>query len=202
MARIRSVKPEVATHEGLFEMEMRSKLPVRFAWVMLWTHCDGEGRFEWRPRRLKLGILPYDDGVNFEEILALLESAGMIVSYTVDGKKFGYIPTWKKHQRIDGRIEPRSRIPGPPDEVAPESRDDSQEVVPDSRSDFAETAPESRDDSQESPAQSCDDFGLADQNLHVGMEGKGMGIGRGRERTAPPWKQMPLHPNSKKRKRV
>ena len=55
MLRIRTVKPEIAKHEGLFELEEELDAPVRFAWVMLFTVCDREGRFKWRPRALESG---------------------------------------------------------------------------------------------------------------------------------------------------
>ncbi len=58
MARIRTIKPEFFLHDELFELEKETGLPVRLAFIGLWTQCDREGRFKWRPLRLKAAILP------------------------------------------------------------------------------------------------------------------------------------------------
>lgn len=112
MARIRTVKPEVAKHELLFELERQSGFNIRFAWCVLFTIADREGRFKWRPRALKSEVLPFDD-VDFGQVLETLERGGLIVRYEVDGEIYGYIPTWKKHQSINQREAP-SQIPAPP----------------------------------------------------------------------------------------
>jgi hypothetical protein len=54
MARIRTVKPDLFRHEGLFDAERASGLPLRIAFAGLWTAADREGRFAWSPRTLKL----------------------------------------------------------------------------------------------------------------------------------------------------
>ncbi len=43
MPRIRSVKPELFTHERLFEAESDYKLPLRLAFIALFTQCDQWG---------------------------------------------------------------------------------------------------------------------------------------------------------------
>jgi hypothetical protein len=106
------VKPEVATHEGLFDLEQATKLPIRFAWVMLWTVCDREGRFRWRPRMLKADVLPFD-ALDFGHVLDALASAGFIQRYESKGEAFGYIPTWHEHQAVNSR-ESASKLPSPP----------------------------------------------------------------------------------------
>ncbi len=68
MGRIRSVKPEVFKHDGLFDLERETGLPLRLAWIGLWTVCDREGRFPWRPRVLKPEILPHDS-IDFADVL-------------------------------------------------------------------------------------------------------------------------------------
>ena len=66
--RIRTVKPEFFTHEGLFELEKETGLPIRVAFAGLWCAADREGRFKWEPRRLGVQILPYDQ-VDFSRVL-------------------------------------------------------------------------------------------------------------------------------------
>ena len=53
MSRIRTVKPELFKHEELFDTELASGLPLRLAFISLFTVADCEGRFKWRPRTLR-----------------------------------------------------------------------------------------------------------------------------------------------------
>lgn len=123
MARIRTIKPEFFRHEGLFDAERKSGLPLRVAFAGLWTVADREGRFRWRPRQLKLDVLPFDDA-DFDQVLEALVAAGFVERYTVAGEDYGYIPSWHKHQVINNR-ESASVLPAPEDchRTAVESRD-------------------------------------------------------------------------------
>jgi hypothetical protein len=109
MGRIRTVKPELFTHEGLFEAEDRCQLPLRLVFIGLFTCCDRAGRFRWQPRRLKLDILPYDS-VDMAAILDGLAEAGFIIAYKVKEVVYGYIPTWSTHQRPNNK-ESKSQLP-------------------------------------------------------------------------------------------
>lgn len=111
MARIRTIKPDFFRHEGLFELERVSGLPVRIAFAGLWTAADREGRFAWAPKALKLDCLPYDE-VDFARVLDTLINGGFIVRYEVAGKFYGCIPSWKEHQHVNQR-EAESKIPEP-----------------------------------------------------------------------------------------
>jgi hypothetical protein len=88
MGRIRTIKPEFFTHEELFDLEEREGLPVRLAFIGLWTICDREGRFKWRPRSIKAQILPYDN-VDFSRVLDALATRGFVVRYASDGEGKG-----------------------------------------------------------------------------------------------------------------
>lgn len=112
MPRIRVVKPEAFKHEGLYECELRSRLPVRWAFVGLWTVADKQGRFRWRPRVLKTDVLPFDD-VDFVAVLDALAAYGFVERYEVGGEEYGWIPSFLKHQRPHSR-EAISVIPPPP----------------------------------------------------------------------------------------
>ena len=127
MARIRTVKPELAAHEGLFDLELETGLPVRFAWCMLFTACDREGRFAWRPRTLKAQILPHDD-VDFSRVLDAWLTRGFIVKYRVGDEWFGWLPTFTRHQVVNNRESP-SALPG--FEVADETQDYRRQAVTD-----------------------------------------------------------------------
>lgn len=111
MARIRTIKPSFFRHEALFEAEQETGLPLRLAFVGLWTAADREGRFRWQPRALKLDCLPYDNA-DFSRVLDALATRGLIVRYAVDGAEYGYIPSWQKHQVINNR-EMASDLPEP-----------------------------------------------------------------------------------------
>lgn len=113
--RIRTVKPEFFTHDVLFDAEQETGLPLRLAFIGLWTCCDREGRFEWKPRPLKTYIMPYDD-VDFPRVLDALATRGFVVGYACGGKKYGKIPTWKRHQVVNNRESP-SDIPDIPEVI-------------------------------------------------------------------------------------
>jgi hypothetical protein len=102
MARIRTIKPEFFRHELLQEMESQhGELRPMLVFVGLWTVCDKNGVFAWRPRQLKLDILPF---LNFsmKDALEALEKYAFIDRYEVDGKSYGIIKSFSDHQRITG----------------------------------------------------------------------------------------------------
>lgn len=111
MGRIRTVKPELFKHEDLFDLERDTGLPIRIAFTGLFTCCDKEGRFKWRPRTLKLDVLPHDE-LDFSRVLDALATRGFVVKYACNGEEYGFIPTFKKHQIINNR-ESESDLPVP-----------------------------------------------------------------------------------------
>jgi|LakMenEpi03Aug12_release.lakeMendotaPanAssembly.Ray.scaffolds.fasta_scaffold295198_2 hypothetical protein len=114
--RIRTVKPEFFTHEGIFEAEQSSGLPLRLAFIGLWCAADREGRFRWQPRRLGIQILPYDD-LDFSRVLDALTTRGFLVKYRVKGASFGCIPSFIRHQVINNK-ESDSVLPDPNEETS------------------------------------------------------------------------------------
>jgi len=104
MPRIRTIKPEFYRHEGLQDLESENQGKyVMLVYSGLWTQCDKNGVFQWRPRQLKLDILPF---LNFDmaDTLAVLDIAGYVKHYmSEDGKEYGIIPTFAKHQRLSGK---------------------------------------------------------------------------------------------------
>ena len=64
----------------------------------LWTQCDKEGYFPWKPRTLKLDILPFLD-FSFEETLAILLKHNLLIHQG----DYGFIPTFTSHQLITGK---------------------------------------------------------------------------------------------------
>jgi hypothetical protein len=111
--RIRTVKPEFFLHEGLFELETETSLPIRISFAGLWCVADREGRFKWEPRKIGVQILPYDN-IEFSRVLDALWTRGFIVKYRVDSVDYGWIPSFTRHQVINNR-ERDSEIPEPND---------------------------------------------------------------------------------------
>lgn len=116
MARIRTIKPDFFRHEGLQDLEAANpgKYPM-LVFAGLWGHCDKAGRFEWRPRMLKLDILPF---LNFDmtDTLDLLVASGFIRRYSAGGGEYGVIPSFGEHQRINGKeSQEPEKYPEPPE---------------------------------------------------------------------------------------
>lgn len=111
MARIRTIKPEFFKHEDLFEAEIQTQLPLRVAFIGIWTICDREGRFKWRPRQIKTDVLPYDE-CDFSRVLDALATRGFVVKYASNGEYFGHVPSFHSHQIVNNR-ESDSILPDP-----------------------------------------------------------------------------------------
>src|SRR6185437_5481600 len=92
MGRIRTIKPDFFRHELLQELEnTHPKLRPMLVFAGLWTCCDKNGCFEWKPKTLKLDILPFLQ-FNIAGSLELLSTYGLVVKYEIDGKCYGEIP--------------------------------------------------------------------------------------------------------------
>lgn len=114
MARIRTIKPELFRHKGLFDLEQKTGLPLRIAWAGLLTVADREGRFKWQPEVIQLDVLPFDREVPMDLVLEELWKAGFIHRYCVGDREYGRIPSFLDHQVINHR-EAKSKIPSPDD---------------------------------------------------------------------------------------
>lgn len=117
-ARIRNVKPEILLDEKLWDLEQRIGPLVYRTFQGLWMLADREGRFEWKPRQLKAAILPYWSG-DIEPLLRGLVDDGFVQRYQVDGRSYGCVRNFPKHQRPNAR-EPKSELPPPPGESEPD----------------------------------------------------------------------------------
>ena len=172
MARIRSIKPEFFTDEDI--QDMQSAHPESHPMLVfagLWCQADRQGVFEWRPRILKLSILPFVD-FDIGKSLDLLESSGFIRRFKVSEKEYGCIPTWEKHQRISGEeAKNPSRFPHPP---PPEDR--------------------IKDGSKSEASQKQDGSNLEASPPTPIVLGKGKGKGKGGDGTDPPTDLLPKDP--------
>ena len=65
---------------------------------------------------LKLDILPFLP-FDMDKTLGILERAGMLHRYSIDGKEYGLIDTFEKHQRLSGKeLTEGEKFPSPADE--------------------------------------------------------------------------------------
>lgn len=132
MPRIRTVKPRLFQHSGLFDAEHETGLPLRLAYIGLFTCCDREGRFKWDERELKLHVLPWDE-IDFSRVLDALVTRGFVVRYACEsGEEYGAIPTFTHHQVINNR-ETASEIPPPPESLVPHGLATREPRVDDAR---------------------------------------------------------------------
>jgi hypothetical protein len=94
MARIRSVHPGFFTDEAYVEFQHVTRLLL----IGLWTECDDQGIFEWKPARLKMRLFPAD-ALDLSPMLAELEAGNAIRRFEVDGAVYGAVRNFRKYQR-------------------------------------------------------------------------------------------------------
>lgn len=109
--RARNIKP------GFFENEQLAELPfeARLLFAGLWCYADREGRFEWRPKRIKALLFPYDVAITPDVIechLMSLHVMTLILQYKSEENLFGLIKNFKKHQKPHPH-EAKSILPDP-----------------------------------------------------------------------------------------
>lgn len=93
MARARNIKASFFTHDKLAD-----NCPLgRLLFIGLWTIADHKGELEWRAKRIKAQILPYDE-CDIEKLAINLERNGFIRFYSVQGSSYVHIVNFSKHQ--------------------------------------------------------------------------------------------------------
>ena len=93
MARARNIKPAFFTNDDLADIEPLGRL----FFIGLWTIADYQGNVEWRERRLKAQILPYDN-CDLKEIAINLDKSGFIRFYSDGDNVLLNITNFNKHQ--------------------------------------------------------------------------------------------------------
>jgi hypothetical protein len=109
--RIRTIKPESWQDENLGGRVGRD---ARLLFWVLVSLADDDGRFRALPSLIVGHGYPYDDDALtlLPRWLDELAGAGLVVLYAVDGMRYGALPGFTEHQRID-RPSP-SDLPTPP----------------------------------------------------------------------------------------
>jgi hypothetical protein len=105
--RARNIKPGFFKNEVLAECDPLA----RILFSGLWCMADRDGRLEYRPKRIKAEVLPYDS-CNIEKLLAQLSSKNFIRAYTVNSEDYMEIINFRKHQNCHIK-EAESTIPAP-----------------------------------------------------------------------------------------
>ena len=126
MARARNIKPSFFTNDELSELEPLA----RILFIGMWTIADFKGCFEYKPKRLKVQILPYDD-CNIEQLVSALDKSGFISIYSVQGQRYIKVINFNKHQNPHkNEREGGSAIPdiSLSDEKKPENSDNLQNI--------------------------------------------------------------------------
>jgi len=110
MARARNLKPSFFANDILAECDPMARL----LFAGLWTIADRDGRMEYRPRKIKGILFPYDN-CDIEPLVEQLAARGFVVVYRAGGINVLAIPTFVEHQRChpDERSE---GFPPPPEE--------------------------------------------------------------------------------------
>ncbi|HEY5990452.1 MAG TPA: hypothetical protein VIV12_29295 [Streptosporangiaceae bacterium] len=113
MARIRSIKPEFWDDRKLAKACSRD---ARLFYVALWNLADEHGRINGDTQYLKGRCFPYDDDLNDDALVTLLDELSHIrrvQRYETDGDPYLFLPQLAKHQRLEPDKVP-SRLPPPP----------------------------------------------------------------------------------------
>jgi hypothetical protein len=93
MARARNIKPAFFSNDLLAEID-----PVgRLLFIGLWTIADFKGDIEWREKRIKAQVLPYDN-CDVRDIAINLDKLGFIRFYSDNGTTYINIINFTKHQ--------------------------------------------------------------------------------------------------------
>lgn len=114
MARKRYVKPSFFTSDTIGELPPLARL----LFIGLWTQAERSGVLEYRPKHLKVTLLPYDD-CNVEQLVAQLERHGFVYAFEAihqgDTRKFLCINNFAHHQGISvGELRQPLCLPEPP----------------------------------------------------------------------------------------
>lgn len=110
MARIRSIKPEIASDLKLASVSR----DARYTFIMLISQSDDDGLIAGTHRQLLGSLFPHDDDVSTAALLEWVEELVVIGLLrwraTTEGAPVLEITNWTKHQRIDNKG--RSQIVG------------------------------------------------------------------------------------------
>jgi hypothetical protein len=94
MARIRSLHPGFFTDEAVVTLSPQAQVFL----MGLWTECDDQGVFEWKPITLKMRLLPATNA-DVGTLLSELATANAVKKVEVGGLQYGLVRNFRKYQR-------------------------------------------------------------------------------------------------------
>jgi len=158
VSRARNLKP------GFFKNEELAELPFEFRILFqgLWCLADRLGRLEYRPKRIKGEVFPYDE-VDVVKGLRELEKHGFIDIYTIENREYIQVVEFAKHQNPHHReaasVIPASEEPRAFPGNSGTSRADS--LIPDSLNPMDGATPSKRAKPRKQPIPA--DFGISER---------------------------------------
>lgn len=145
MARIRNIKPDFFRHEHLQDLEAAHPgAYIMLVYQALWTQCDANGIFPWKPRTLKLDILPFLH-YDLEATMHILLQHGYIRQFQTEGNTYGIVPTFKTHQRITGKEATEGEKYPKPNQSIPGNTGETTGKQPDAQGEERITGKENRE---------------------------------------------------------
>jgi hypothetical protein len=114
MARIRTVKPEFFSHEGLASVSPHARLLA----IALLQLADRMGRLRWVPMQVHAHAFPYEPHLDMDALAGELVAIGYLFQWQAIGKTWAWIRNFQSHQVITG-TETRNilRTPDPPENL-------------------------------------------------------------------------------------
>ena len=99
MARIRTIKPEFWQDEDIASLPDKTQLLA----LGLLNHADDEGYFKAHEALIRAAVFPFsEDSLNIHGMLTELSNIGYLALFEgSDGKKYGLISNFSKHQKIN-----------------------------------------------------------------------------------------------------
>ena len=94
MARIRSVHPGIFTDEAFVSLSSDAQVFL----IGIWTECDDQGVFEWKPLTLRMRLRPTKDGA-VDALLSEMVAANCVRRYELSGRQYGAVRNFRKYQR-------------------------------------------------------------------------------------------------------
>lgn len=114
--RIRTIKPEFWRDP---DSTGRWSDELKLFYIGLWCVADDAGRFVWDEELIAADLFPFNRDADVKRLLEQLRRTGRVLPYDVGGRKYGFLPKFAKHQRIN-RPTP-SRLPEPPADLPEDS---------------------------------------------------------------------------------
>lgn len=105
MARIRTIKPEFWTDETIVELDPLHRL----LFIGMWNFCDDQGFLDYRPKQIKMRILPADD-LDIVEALRALVRASLVLVWEGENGLVLQIRNWTKHQKVANAARERYSV--------------------------------------------------------------------------------------------